>query len=815
MKKLCLIIILIFLFSQGKSVTRWVATNGNDGNNGAYATPWLTFQYAADHMTGVDTVIFKNGTYNATTTNMVNITSGGSAGAYKVFGAESKWGVIFNGQGSASYQIGVNISNGASYIKFLNLAFTGFYVTGYNVNHAGYVSHDIIIEGNKIYDIGRYQTEDPYGITGIYVRRGSHHIKFTKNLVYNVGRTGPDTYRLNKDHAVYFGDGVGTDVAYDCEVSYNVMYSVSGSCVQIAANFSLVANNTYGFPNQNHGGTDPLVLSGGPFLTTLSADTGGENLTIANNLIIGLSDEPTQQFMVYGDPIGWVVKNNMIYGGRMWEPNTYNAGICGAAMYGGNYGRTDCENAEVNPLLVSAIRANLPSVDFSLQATSPAINAGADVGLTTDFLGISIEGLPDIGAYEYVSKVLWVATNGNDNNAGTYAAPYRTIQKAADVVNPGDSVIVRDGTYTSDGNVDLNINVILRRGGTAGNPVVFKSENKWGAKIDGSNEVTDDGWGFIFGNREYGNASYVTVENFEFKNIARGALYLTQGSTNITIRGNNINHVGNRCTDTDYGNVGIYAWTATDIVVEKNIFSDIGRYHPGENGCSLSTPYYMNHDHGVYTEQVTRCIIKNNLFYEHKSGWAVQISTIQGGSSSDISVLNNTFYGHNEHRVGQLLVYGSESNLLIANNIFYDSPTEGVNVHMSSYMTYTNCVVKNNLTYGGVTLLGPEADSGTITAGTPTGFTISNNIDNTDPLMVNPGTFNFALTSNSPAINAGVDVGLTVDYLGNPIIGNPDIGAYEYDSNPAPPQPSGTETYLSKNGKGVVLKGKGIYKKVD
>jgi hypothetical protein len=36
------------------------------------------------------------------------------------------------------------------------------------------------------------------------------------------------------------------------------------------------------------------------------------------------------------------------------------------------------------------------------------------------------------------------------------------------------------------------------------------------------------------------------------------------------------------------------------------------------------------------------------------------------------------------------------------------------------------------------------------------------------------------LQAGSPAIDAGVDVGLTKDFEGNPIVGTPDIGAYEY-----------------------------------
>ncbi len=40
-----------------------------------------------------------------------------------------------------------------------------------------------------------------------------------------------------------------------------------------------------------------------------------------------------------------------------------------------------------------------------------------------------------------------VATNGNDANPGTHAAPLRTIQRAADLAQPGDVITVHAGTY--------------------------------------------------------------------------------------------------------------------------------------------------------------------------------------------------------------------------------------------------------------------------------------------------------------------------------------------------------------------------------
>ena len=56
----------------------------------------------------------------------------------------------------------------------------------------------------------------------------------------------------------------------------------------------------------------------------------------------------------------------------------------------------DSNSQNMNPLMTSPSTNN-----FTLQYLSPAIDAGTSVGLTTDFAGNPIYGLPDIGAYEY------------------------------------------------------------------------------------------------------------------------------------------------------------------------------------------------------------------------------------------------------------------------------------------------------------------------------------------------------------------------------------------------------------------------------
>ena len=61
----------------------------------------------------------------------------------------------------------------------------------------------------------------------------------------------------------------------------------------------------------------------------------------------------------------------------------------------------------------------------------------------------------------------FVATNGKNSNPGTRAAPWRTIQKAANTVPPGSVVCVRGGVY--------NEVVVIKVSGSAEAPITFQS----------------------------------------------------------------------------------------------------------------------------------------------------------------------------------------------------------------------------------------------------------------------------------------------------------------------------------------------------
>src|ERR1051325_1309053 len=76
-----------------------------------------------------------------------------------------------------------------------------------------------------------------------------------------------------------------------------------------------------------------------------------------------------------------------------------------------------------------------------------------------------------------LARDYYVATTGNDTNAGTIAQPFRTIQKAASVMVAGDTANIRGGIYRE----------LVRpaNSGTPGAPITFQPFNDEAVVISG------------------------------------------------------------------------------------------------------------------------------------------------------------------------------------------------------------------------------------------------------------------------------------------------------------------------------------------
>ncbi|HZN67639.1 MAG TPA: carbohydrate-binding protein [Tepidisphaeraceae bacterium] len=84
----------------------------------------------------------------------------------------------------------------------------------------------------------------------------------------------------------------------------------------------------------------------------------------------------------------------------------------------------------------------------------------------------------------FLLSTFYVSTSGSDSNAGSLARPFRTIQRAANLAQPGDTVLVRGGTYRET--------VRPTRSGSGSSPITFKPYNGENVTISGADVVS--GW---------------------------------------------------------------------------------------------------------------------------------------------------------------------------------------------------------------------------------------------------------------------------------------------------------------------------------
>lgn len=351
----------------------------------------------------------------------------------------------------------------------------------------------------------------------------------------------------------------------------------------------------------------------------------------------------------------------------------------------------------------------------------------------------------------------YVDTSGSDANAGTSGAPLKTIRRAAELVRPGDSVLVRAGAYSGSDRI-----VSLTRSGIPGAWITFRSEQKWKAIVDGRNGASLVAWYFGPG------VAYVQVEGFEIRGLREHGFDTYGGGVHdVRIVRNRVHHIGRNCTDTSNGRTGASLGAGTHrVTLDGNVWHDIGRLAPGENGCFPRTPYYQNHDHGIYVADADDILIINNLFSNFRRGWAIHRYSSRGVATRGLLIANNTFVGENPYRAGQIILAAPTAGLRVENNIF-DAPRDAA-VNFED-LSFPDGIVRYNMV----------SEAG-IKVGRPRGVTISRNWEHTDPRFTPDGELR--LSATSPAVDVGLslsEVRHDADGLGRPRGRGFDLGAYE------------------------------------
>lgn len=117
----------------------------------------------------------------------------------------------------------------------------------------------------------------------------------------------------------------------------------------------------------------------------------------------------------------------------------------------------------------------------------------------------------------------YVATTGDDNNLGTQALPWRTVQHAEARLNAGDVAYIGDGDYRDQGRITVN-----RSGNTASGVIVLRAQNPKKAIVRGF-DIT--------------GASYVQIHDFTIidMDVGKPGVHIENASY-CEIKGNTINY---------------------------------------------------------------------------------------------------------------------------------------------------------------------------------------------------------------------------------------------------------------------------------
>lgn len=124
-------------------------------------------------------------------------------------------------------------------------------------------------------------------------------------------------------------------------------------------------------------------------------------------------------------------------------------------------------------------------------------------------------------------NIYYVATNdpnAGDSNPGTEALPFKTIQAAADIVDPGDTVLVKAGIYRES--------VTIRASGTPELRIVFRNFENDAVTIDAENiRGFSIAVGVVLNPPGPGTGDYVTIDGFICKNPSK----LAQWGSHINV----------------------------------------------------------------------------------------------------------------------------------------------------------------------------------------------------------------------------------------------------------------------------------------
>ena len=312
----------------------------------------------------------------------------------------------------------------------------------------------------------------------------------------------------------------------------------------------------------------------------------------------------------------------------------------------------------------------------------------------------------------------------------------------------GGTVVLEDVTIAGTGHEGVQVEA-----GTASVlSCTIHATVQEGIKISGTHTVSGN---LVYDTGEdgiYAHGGTATVINNRVRDTGSDGIR-TADSTTVTIYGNTVYSAGDDCIQT----------SGDTVLIANNLINgceDQGIKVQGANHTSINANQIYNANQnqnanaaGIDLDNAGTFTVTNNIVAD--SGWASMLVETNAGPHNFL--YHNTLAGSATGQQGTgISVTVSGITITLANNIV-------VSHNVGIPTTGATLIVSHTLLWGNDS----DPISGTVVITDP-------------PMFVAPAQQNYHILSNSPAVNAGIHVGVPTDVDGEPRLDIPDIGADEF-----------------------------------
>jgi hypothetical protein len=418
-------------------------------------------------------------------------------------------------------------------------------------------------------------------------------------------------------------------------------------------------------------------------------------------------------------------------------------------------------------------------------------------------------------------NIYCVSPAGADSSSGRFPSScWKSIPQAKSSMAAGDITYLENGV-SQPSTDDYNASLAISTGGSAASPIALVAYPGATASIGSDSMPYGVRTPQVSGSKDFWIIAGLTLRGQDALDLAyntgwrvigndlscpqgsgQSACLHTDTNTNLSVYGNYVHNVGDQAGAIDKYFHAVYFTTNTNHVwVGWNEVAPNPQKSTVSGGCRAIQFYstggsdqfdlhvFSNLVHDAICDGINFATVDaskgpveayNNVVYHVGTGpdpgngssnYSCVLAGSSGSPSAAVQLYNNTFYDCGPRKTSDAGAIAPDTPIQARDNIVYALAGES---YINPNAPISGLTGSNNLWYGASSA--PGSTSGNVTA---------------NPLFVNPSAFDFGLQLNSPALRAGINTGLTTDFLGaTRLAGVYDIGARTNGSGVATPPPA-------------------------